>query len=103
MDSSKFLVALTLMVMMTISYDLFTGIGINARTVPPTCYEGCNTTFYTRECNKMCVGLAYKSGKCMYPPPLDHSLPPLDDGLPPKRPYFPRCCCDPIILAPPSF
>ncbi|EFH40574.1 hypothetical protein ARALYDRAFT_918544 [Arabidopsis lyrata subsp. lyrata] len=95
MGSFKLLVAFTLVVMMTISYDLFSGIGISARTVPPTCYESCNATFQNPECNKMCVGLAYKDGSCIYPPPEV-------DGLPPKRPYFPRCCCNPIILSPPS-
>ncbi|XP_010485118.1 PREDICTED: defensin-like protein 69 [Camelina sativa] len=95
MGSSKLLIAFTLVVVMAISYDLFDGIGINARTVPPTCYESCNATFHSPECNKMCVGLAYKDGSCMYPPPAL-------DGPPQKRPYFPRCCCNPIILPPPS-
>lgn len=64
-------------------------IGINARIVPPTCYEGCNATFHNPECNKFCIGLLYKDGSCFDP-----------EG-PSKRPYY-RCCCDPIILPPPS-
>lgn len=63
-------------------------IGINARIVPPTCYEGCNATFHNPECNKFCIGLLYKDGSCFDP-----------EGS--KRPYY-RCCCDPIILPPPS-
>ncbi|XP_024011202.1 defensin-like protein 69, partial [Eutrema salsugineum] len=84
------LVAFSLVVTMSISYDLYSGIGINARTVPPTCYEECNVTFQNNECNKMCVGLAYKNGSCIDP-----------EGV--KQPKFYRCCCNPIILSPPSF
>ncbi|CAN7006287.1 hypothetical protein IGI04_009979 [Brassica rapa subsp. trilocularis] len=89
MDSSKLLLTFALVVIMSISYDLFSGIGINARIVPPTCYEGCNATFHNPECNKFCIGLLYKDGSCFDP-----------EG-PSKRPYY-RCCCDPIILPPPS-
>ncbi|CAH8279622.1 unnamed protein product [Arabidopsis lyrata] len=94
MGSSKLLVAFTLVLMMTISYDLFSGIGINARTVSPTCFdESCNATFQNPECNKKCVLFAYKDGSCIYPPPKAYVLPP-------KRPYFRRCCCNPLILSP---
>ncbi|CAF1699092.1 BnaC03g71850D [Brassica napus] len=87
MDSSKLLLTFALVVTMSISYDLFSGI--DARIVPPTCYEGCNATFHNPECNKFCIGLLYKDGSCFDP-----------EG-PSKRPYY-RCCCDPIILPPPS-
>ncbi|VVB12507.1 unnamed protein product [Arabis nemorensis] len=91
MASSKLLVAFALVVTMSISYDLImaVGTGIYERIVPPTCYEGCNATFQAPECNKFCVGLAYKNGSCIDP-----------EGSPPK-PYY-RCCCNPIILTPPS-
>ncbi|KFK27040.1 hypothetical protein AALP_AA8G326200 [Arabis alpina] len=90
MASSKLLVAIALVVTMSISYDIFAaaGAGIYERVVPPTCYEGCNATFHNPECNKMCVGLAYKNGHCIDP-----------DAYPYK---YIRCCCNPIILSPPS-
>ncbi|CAA0238246.1 unnamed protein product [Arabidopsis thaliana] len=97
MGSSKLLVALTLVVMITISYDLFSEIGISAATlVIPTCFENCNATFQDPECNKWCALLAYKDGSCLYPPSEVDDLPPI------KRPYIPRCCCNPITLSPAS-
>lgn len=60
-------------------------IGINARTVPPTCYEGCSRTFQNPQCNAFCVGLAYKNGSCIDPEDVHH-------------PVYLRCCCNPVIL-----
>ncbi|KAF8100616.1 hypothetical protein N665_0220s0020 [Sinapis alba] len=80
MDSSKLL----------LTFMLVEGIGINARIVPPTCYEGCNATFHNPECNKKFIGLAYKDGSRFDP-----------EGPSKGRSYY-RCCCNPIILSPPS-
>ncbi|CAH2070761.1 unnamed protein product [Thlaspi arvense] len=89
MGFSKLMVTFTLLVVMSIAFDLLSGIRINAKTVPPTCYEECKATFHNPECNKFCIGLAYKNGSCIDPEGLYLSP-------------FRRCCCNPIILAPPS-